>query len=209
MWSVLYLAVVAAESVAALGALGQGAPVTAGSPLSGTLLKDRQTETTRRSLPFMKVVPVFHVTHYLIHLNRGPSGQTLWFCCHFDLGRFSSHLFRIVHLPILIPVSPTVQKLTTGLPQSHSSPGSTKPFPHTGGSHSWEENNKGRINIQTIKETHLYMWVCIMCECDVPSEVCWTDRLLRRCLESYGTPPRCSQRTSWAGRNCKCQSMLR
>ncbi len=41
-WPVLYLAAVAAESVATLGALGQGALVTAGLPLSGTLLKDKQ-----------------------------------------------------------------------------------------------------------------------------------------------------------------------
>lgn len=44
-----------------------------------------------------------------------------------------------------------------------------------------------------------------MCESDVPSEVCWTDRLLHRCLESYGILLRCSRRTSWAGRNCSTQ----
>lgn len=42
IWSVQYLAVVAAESVAALGAVGQGAHVTAGSPFFGTLLKVKQ-----------------------------------------------------------------------------------------------------------------------------------------------------------------------
>lgn len=33
-------------------------------------------------------------------------------------------------------IGATPRELTTGLPQSHSSPGSTKPFPHTGGSNS-------------------------------------------------------------------------
>lgn len=41
--SVGYLAVVAAQSVAALGALCQGAPVAAGPSLSGTLLKHKDT----------------------------------------------------------------------------------------------------------------------------------------------------------------------
>ena len=41
----LYLAVITAESVAALGSLGQGAFVTAAVSLSGALLQDRQTET--------------------------------------------------------------------------------------------------------------------------------------------------------------------
>lgn len=38
-------------------------------------------------------------------------------------------------------ISATHWTLTTGLPQSHSSPGSTKPFPHTGGSSSCQRNS--------------------------------------------------------------------
>lgn len=41
--SVGYLAVVAAQSIAALGALCQGAPVAAGPSLSGTLLEHKDT----------------------------------------------------------------------------------------------------------------------------------------------------------------------
>lgn len=42
IWSVQYLAVVAAESAATLGAVGQGARITAGSSFFGTLLKVKQ-----------------------------------------------------------------------------------------------------------------------------------------------------------------------
>lgn len=45
----LYLTVVAAEPVATLGALGQGALVAARPPLYGTLLEDEQTDTTQGS----------------------------------------------------------------------------------------------------------------------------------------------------------------
>lgn len=48
--SVGYLAVVAAQSIAALGALCQGAPVATGPSLSGTLLK--HTDTTARDPNF-------------------------------------------------------------------------------------------------------------------------------------------------------------
>lgn len=48
--SVGYLAVVAAQSIAALGALCQGAPVAAGPSLSGTLLKHNDITTRDRNL---------------------------------------------------------------------------------------------------------------------------------------------------------------
>lgn len=89
-------------------------------------------------------------------------------------------------------------KLTTGLPQSQSSPFSTKPFPHTGGS-----KNCGRQVMRTIIYTSTVRTHLRTAEiCCVPSWVCWTGRLLHRCSGSYNTPPRYSQRTSWAGSNC-------
>ena len=61
----MYLAVVAAQSVATLGSLGQGALVTAGSPLFGTLLKDKQESALSCfSSDLMQIVCDFYVTHY-------------------------------------------------------------------------------------------------------------------------------------------------
>lgn len=48
--------------------------------------------------------------------------------------------------------------LTTWDPQSHSSPGSTKPFPHSGGSNSWRRQavysneHQTKVNTRTLKQ---------------------------------------------------------
>lgn len=34
------------------------------------------------------------------------------------------------------------------------------------------EGKKGRINIQTTKDTHIVYCLSCVCECDIPSEVC-------------------------------------